>query len=119
MKNPFFVISFFSLLIIFSCSNSALENPPVTDSFYDVREVAWKFIHDNGWHTTAKENWEEAKVIKTLINNDDVYELFDASYKGKEVLAVSFEDQENAVAGTPVILLDPTTKKVIGYMPGE
>lgn len=117
MKNSFFVIIFFSLFIIFGCSNNVLESHPVTDSYYDIREIAWKFVHENGWYTTAIGNWEEANVKTILINND--YELFDASYQGKEALAVSFEDQENVVAGTPVILVDPTTKKVIGYMPSE
>lgn len=119
MKNSFFAIVFFSLFIIFGCSNNDLKNPPVTESYNDVKEVAWKFVLDNGWHTTAKGNWEEATVLTMLINNDYTYELFDASYKGKEALAVSFENQENVVTGTPVILVDPTTKKVIGYIPGE
>ncbi|ARK25037.1 hypothetical protein SporoP37_10515 [Sporosarcina sp. P37] len=39
--------------------------------------------------------------------------------KNKEVLTVSFEDAENVVTGTPQILIDPNTYKVIGYMPTE
>ena len=40
-------------------------------------------------------------------------------YVGKEVAAVSFQDKENVVNGTPLILVDLDTNAVVGYMPSE
>lgn len=52
-------------------------------------------------------------------NADNSYEFLDKTYDGKEVLMVSFEDKDNVVLGTPLILVDPITNEVIGYMPSE
>lgn len=43
----------------------------------------------------------------------------DKTYEGREVLLVTFEDKENVVVGTPLILLDSETNHVVGYMLGE
>ena len=56
--------------------------------------------------------------MKKMIANNS-YELLDKTYEGKEILIVSFEDKENVVVGTPLILIDPNLNEVIGYMPGE
>ena len=84
----------------------------------DIKTVAWEFIEEKGWDTNAKGNWQGAKVTETIADNS--YELLDSNYEGREVLYLfTFEDKENVLIGTPLILVDPTTKKVIGYMPGE
>ncbi|MEO4052625.1 hypothetical protein [Solibacillus sp. CAU 1738] len=120
MKKFFFFIACYCLLIICACSNSVNENVDIqhdTDSFNEVKEVAWKFINDQGWIDSAKGNWQEAEVSRVIVNNQ--YKLLDDSYKGKEALSVSFENKKNVVVGTPVILIDMNAKKVIGYMLGE
>jgi hypothetical protein len=48
-------------------------------------------------------------VKKTIVDNG--YELLDDNYEGKEVLSVSFEDKENSVVGTPLILTAPIPTK--------
>jgi hypothetical protein len=74
-------------------------------------------LEEKGWNNKAKKGWQDAEVKKITADNN--YELFDKSYDGKEVYSVSFADEENAVVGTTVLLVDPTSKKVIGYLPGE
>lgn len=61
---------------------------------------------------------EKSAVIKKMIA-DKSHELLDESYVGKLVFSVSFEDQDNVVVGTPVVLVDFDTHEVIGYIPGE
>ena len=85
--------------------------------YMEVRQVAWKFIEERDWTANAKEDWQGAEIKETIADNS--YELLDNNYEGKKALSVSFEDKENVVIGTPLILVDPTTKRVIGYMSGE
>ena len=59
----------------------------------------------------------KAEIKKVDVNNK--FELLDSNYEGMEVLSVSFEDKENIVVATPIILIDPDTNKVIGYMRSE
>ena len=98
---------------LFGCQQSSEDE----NDNQDIKTVAWGFIEEKGWDTNANVNWQGAKVTETIADNS--YELLDSNYEGREVLSVSFEDKENVVIGTPLILVDPTTKKVIGYMPGE
>jgi hypothetical protein len=92
-------------------------NSNVIDNYEKIREVAWEFIEEKGWDDRAIEDWKSAEVKKTIADNS--YELLDKTYEGKEVLRVSFEDKENVVVGPPLILVDPNTNEVIGFMPGE
>ena len=109
----FLVITVFSTLMLVGCSINQGE----TDSYNEVREIAWNFVKEKGWNGTANENWHRAEVKKVVVDNN--YELLDKTYEGKEVFSVSFEDKENSVVGTPLILIEPNTSKVIGYMPSE
>lgn len=116
MKKRLLII-LFCLLIIFACSNKEVENQDETIDYDVAREIAWNFICEHGWDTTATGNWKEAIVTTVIINS--YYELLDESYLGKEALAISFEDKANVISGTPVILIDKNVKKVIGYLPSE
>ena len=83
----------------------------------DAREVAWEFLKEKGWDYTATGDWESAVIKKTIA--EEKYELIDESYVGKLVFSVTFEDQDNVVVGTPIVLVDFDTHEVIGYIPGE
>ncbi|WP_343800061.1 hypothetical protein [Bacillus carboniphilus] len=89
----------------------------VGDNYSSIRKTAWNFIKEKGWSDSAKEDWNSATVTKIIVNGD--YELLNTSYEGKEVFSVSFEDKENVLASTPVILVDLNRNKVIGFMLGE
>jgi nitrous oxide reductase accessory protein NosL len=112
-----------TLILIYmlaGCSNSNAQNvakPTSEDGYELVRKAAWDFIQDNGWSEPVKEDWQSAKV--ELVKVDENYEMLDSQYVGKEVAAVSFQDKENVVIGTPLILVDLETKEVVGYMPSE
>ena len=118
LKLLYIALTVFFMLLLVGCSNNKdAGNATDKDEYGKVREVAWRFVEEKGWSTTAKEGWQSAEVNKTIADNS--YELLDKTYEGKEVLSVSFEDQENVVVGPPLILVDPDTNEVIGYMPGE
>lgn len=109
----------FSLLLIIGCSNGKeSKNNGQTNAYDKVREIAWEYMKDNDWDDKASGNWQSAKVTEYIV--DKGYEhLLVNSYEGKEVLKISFEDKENLVVGTPAILIDPKTDKVIGYIPAD
>jgi uncharacterized lipoprotein NlpE involved in copper resistance len=112
------MIAVFSTLLLVGCSNQKNEEvKKVTDNDSEAREAAWNFIQEKRWNNNAKGNWQSANVINVIANNN--YELLDKTFEGKEVLSVSFEDKENRVIGTPLILIDKDSNKVIGYMPSE
>ena len=112
------VIAVFSSFLLVGCSDKPIsENQLKTDSYNGVREAAWFYVKNNGWDQTAKENWQSATVEEVVVNNH--YSLVDESYRGKEALAVSFEEKENVVIAPPVILVDIKTNEVIGFMPSE
>ncbi|MBA2176117.1 hypothetical protein H0266_14565 [Halobacillus locisalis] len=114
----YIVITVFSALLLVGCSdNQNAVSPNDADDYNEVRENVWKFVKEKGWNDTAKDNWQSAEVKKVVGDNN--YELLDGTYDGKEVLSVSFEDKENSVVGTPLIIIEPDTNKVIGYMPSE
>ncbi|WP_226669660.1 hypothetical protein [Metabacillus litoralis] len=100
-----------------SVRSSKQINDIISYNYSKIREIAWNFLEEKGWSDRAKEEWKSAKVSKIIVTKD--YELLDKDYKGKEVFSVSFEDKENIIASTPIILVDADTNKVIGYMPGE
>ena len=114
----YLVITVFSAFLLVGCSeNLNEENQVGTDGYNEVRETAWDFVKEKGWNNNANGNWQRAEVIKVLVDNK--FELLDKNYEGMEVLSVSFEDKENIVVATPIILIDPDTNKVIGYMRSE
>lgn len=118
LKFLFIAKTIFLILLVVGCSNNQDEgNITDTDSYENVRKIAWEFIEEKGWNDTAKDGWKSAKVKKMIADNS--YELLDKTYEGKEILTVSFEDKENVVVGTPLILVDPDINEVIGYMAGE
>ena len=118
LKILYLAITAFLILLLVGCSNNQdVGNINDTDSNEKVREVAWAFIEEKGWNDTAKEDWQNAKVQQIIADNS--YELLDKTYEGKEILTDSFEDKENVVVGTPLILVDPNLNEVIGYMAGE
>lgn len=118
LKFLYLTLTVLSILLICGCSTKQDKvNSKGTENYVRIRIVAWDFIEERGWGDTAIEDWKSAEVKKTIADNS--YELLDKTYEGKEVLRVSFEDQENVVVGPPLILVDPETNEVIGYMPGE
>ncbi len=114
----YLALTIFLALLLVGCSgNQNEEKQSQTDNYNEVRETAWNFVKEKGWHTTAKGNWRSAEVTKVVANKN--YELLDKNQEGREALSVSFEEKKNSVVGIPVILIDPNTNKVIGYMPSE
>lgn len=112
------ITGFCTILLVVACSNHRdVGNAADTENYSKAREVAWEFIKEKGWNDSAKKGWQSAKVKKITADNN--YEILDKTYEGKEVVVVSFEDKENVVVGTPLILVDPRLNKVVGYMPGE
>ncbi|WP_456276314.1 hypothetical protein [Bacillus sp. AK128] len=92
-------------------------NEMISVDYMKIKEIAWNYLREQGWNDRAMEEWESAAVSKMIANKD--YVLLDKNYEGKEVFKISFEDHANSVVGTPVILVDESTNKVIGYMAGE
>ncbi|GAE35973.1 hypothetical protein [Halalkalibacter akibai] len=114
----FLVIAVLFAFLLVGCSdNQNIDNQSKNYSSNNAKKAAWNFIIDQGWDDTAKGNWRDATLLKVIV--DDNYKLLDKTYKGKETLSVSFEDKENVVVGTPLILIDTKTNKVIGYRPSE
>jgi len=114
------ILILISICMIAGCSNSSAQDvakPSSEDGDGLVRKAAWEFIQEKGWSEKAKVNWQNAKV--ELIIADEKYEMLNTQYVGKEVAAVSFQDKENVVNGTPLILVDLDTNAVVGYMPSE
>ena len=113
-------LTLLSILILVGCTNEPesddlIENPD--DPYGEICAVAWDFIQQNNWHTRADENWESAKV-ETIIA-DHRYEILDPTVEGKEVFRVSFKDREDVLVGTPLILVNPQTNEVVGYLLSE
>jgi outer membrane murein-binding lipoprotein Lpp len=118
LKFSCLVIIILSLFFIVGClSNQGIEEITGQDHYENARKIAWEFLAEKKWNARAKDNWQTAKVEKTIANNQ--YDLMDKTYEGREVLVVTFEDEENVVVGTPLILLDSDTNHVVGYMLSE
>ncbi len=112
MRIVYLSLALFTIFLVAGCSNNQDKvNVINKDSYDDARESAWNFVKEKGWDDTAKENWQHSKIKKTIAADDDhkfLGKAYKENYEGKEVLFVSFE-------GTPSILIDPNTNKVIGY----
>jgi len=104
------------IVIWISGCNDVENNTVIEQSYHDVRRVAWEYLDEQGWNESAKDG-KSAVVSKIVVKDND--ELVDKNYVGKEALSVSFIDKDHVVVGTPTILVDLNTNKVIGYMPGE
>ncbi|KKB33093.1 YobA family protein [Bacillus thermotolerans] len=103
------------LVFLAACSSDSQTTNDVNatnkESDEHIREIAWDFVKEMGWNDEVKEEWQRAKVTKTIAADDDhkfLGQAYKDNYEGKEVLFVSFES-------TPSILIDPKTNKVIGY----
>ncbi|MFL0366183.1 DUF3221 domain-containing protein [Pseudobacillus sp. 179-B 2D1 NHS] len=102
------------LIFLVACSTDSQisndVNATTKESNDYAREIAWDFIKEMAWDDLAKEEWQSAKVTKMIADDDHQFlgKSYKDNYEGKEVLLVSFE-------GTPSILIDPNTNKVIGY----
>lgn len=102
---------FFVILSLGACKADEEDN-------LDAKEAAWNFLVKNEWNKGAKQgNWKDSEVRKVTVSND--FFLLDEHYDGKEVLAVSFEGDENLVIGPPTVIVSIDTKEVVGYMPSE
>jgi putative lipoic acid-binding regulatory protein len=118
LKLPLLSISIGVIFLIVGCSTTEdAVNDSSEDSYELVKEAAWEFVEVKGWSQSAKGNWQDAKV--EIIITDQSYELLDTQYEGKEVASVSFQDKDNVVVGTPLILVDLDSHEVVGYMPSE
>ncbi|MBM7661118.1 hypothetical protein JOC85_001890 [Bacillus mesophilus] len=104
---------------IYSLSVSSVSkiNELISYHYINIGEIAWNFLKEKGWSESAHEELKSATVTKVLVTKE--YELLEQNYEGKEVFSVSFEDKENSVVSTSIILVDVATNKVIGYLPGE
>lgn len=108
------------MTVSIGCSNNTdVQKTAVSkeEEFHNARKIAWEFLKERQWNDRAKDNWKTAKVTQTTV--DENYQLLNKGYEGRKILSVSFEDKEIAAAGTPVILVDPTSKEIVGYLPGE
>ena len=118
MKFIYFAFAVLSIILIMGCSNKqVIENTNDMNNYEDVKAIAWEFLKEKGWKDQAKDDLQSAKVKEVIVDNK--YILLDKAYDGKEVLSVAFEDVDNAVTGTPLILVDSNTNKVIAYLPTE
>lgn len=104
------------ILVWVTGCNEVEKSTGIEQSYDDVKKVAWNYLNDQGWSENAKDS--NSAVVKKVVV-DDNYELIDSRFEGTEVWSVSFVDKDNVVVGTPTILVDTKTNKVIGYMPGE
>ena len=103
------VVLLILMLSVIGCGN---------DGYQEVREAARSFLIEKGWYKDVKEeSWQNAEVSEVTVSNS--YHLLEEGYEGEEVLSVSFEGEEGLVVGVPVVILDPDTNEVVGYMPGE
>lgn len=118
VKYSYFFLIVLSAILVAGCANkTSLEPTDHVDNYDDVRVVAWAYVKEKGWDTTAEDDWHSADVKETIADNR--YVLLDKKYKNQEVLVVSFKDVKNVVTGTPEIVVDSNTYEVIGYMPTE
>ncbi len=102
------------LLLTIGCVNS--ESSSQIDSDEAIQN-AYDFVKEKGWDDTIVGEMENATVEESRA--DSKAEYIDKSYEEQEVLLVTFEDDPNSTTGTPAILVDPETLKVIGYIPSE
>lgn len=89
------VITAFSVILFVGCTTEQEKAPHAVGGYKEVRDSAWSFIGIQDWQHIASEDWQSAKVNKVVV--DDGYELLDDTFRGKEVLAVSFEAKANSV----------------------
>lgn len=105
------------LLLTMGCGNSESSESSSQIDSDEVVQNAYDFVKEKGWDNTIVGEMENAKVEESRA--DLKAEYIDSSYEGQEVLLVTFEDDPNSTTGTPTILVNPETSKVIGYIPSE
>ncbi|MDR0139472.1 hypothetical protein RFW18_17085 [Metabacillus idriensis] len=113
------IIAFLMTVTIGCSTNTDIQKTAVSkeEEFHIARKIAWEFLKERQWNDRAKDNWKNAKVTETTV--DENYELLNKGYKGRTVLSVSFEDKEAVATSTPIILVDPAANEIVGYLPGE
>jgi hypothetical protein len=107
------------LIIGCSANEEATVTVEKNDGQYDyVKEMAWEFIKERQWEHTTNKDWKSAVVEEGIVKEG--YELLtDDIYVGKKVWMVTFQDKENLVTGTPVILVDLSSNEVVGFIASE
>jgi hypothetical protein len=115
MKKKYFCIfNMFIVLILFGCSITSNSS----DKYLEVKEIAWDYLVENKWESSASSDLEDVRVKKVQLQKGEGI-INDTSYIGKEVLLIDFKEKENTVASPPRILIDPDSNKVIGHISGE
>ncbi|MCA0970886.1 hypothetical protein LCM20_09815 [Halobacillus litoralis] len=109
--------TFIGAAILSACLISGCSTEQQSTTYQESIDTAWLFIESKGWDQTAKGNGDHAEVTEVVVDED--YVLMDESFHGEEVLSIRFEDKENVVVSTPVVLVEPKANEVVGYVPGE
>ncbi|MCP3760962.1 hypothetical protein NLX67_00950 [Domibacillus sp. A3M-37] len=81
--------------------------------FAREKQAAWAFLQEQDWTVKA----EEMAAVNVTKERQDVEWI--RSSDSKKWVAVSFAEEKRSVTGIPIILIEPETKEVVGYIPGE
>jgi hypothetical protein len=91
-----FIYLIFLMIVSFSsCKKNEKEDSPVY-----IREIAWNWL-DNNAKSTVIVDWRQAPVQTTV-------------YSQKQVYAVIFNTDMDALLGPITVYVDTATKKVLG-----
>jgi hypothetical protein len=66
-------------LVACTADNQTQDDVNTTNKESDdyAREIAWDFVKETGWDDGVKEEWQSAKVTKTIADDDDHQFLVD------------------------------------------
>lgn len=90
----------FILLLAFIPFISSCEKDNITDSYSQIKEIAWSSL-SNQEKSTVIVDWKEALVTETM-------------YKEKSTYAVSFKTSDDALLGPIVVYIEQTSLAIIG-----
>lgn len=102
------------LFLTTGCINS--ESSSQID-YDEAIQSAYDFVKEKDWDNAIVGEMENATVEESKA--EITAEYTDSSYEDQEVLLVTFEDDPNSTTGTPTILVNPKTLKVVGYILSE
>ncbi|MET1032244.1 hypothetical protein [Domibacillus tundrae] len=102
-----------SCLFVFLTGCGDSNQAEFNGEFGQEKQAAWDFLQEQDWTVKA----EETATVDVTKEVQDVEWV--RSSDSKEWVAVSFADEKPSVVGVPVILVEPETKEVVGYIPGE
>ena len=108
MRKGLLTLGLLGMLTACSTNEAAFKG-----EFAQEKQAAWAFLADKDWDENA-----EKRAVVTVTKNVQYVEWI-APADAAEWVAVSFKEKEASVTGVPVLLVDPETKKVAGYIPGE